>query len=95
MKKILLTIIALFSNSKEFTGFSLITLFSIWIINSLIGFKILLPSADEQVKIAEYLDIKCAEIDALIAKKEAFVEEMEAYKKSLIYEYVTGKKEVL
>lgn len=63
--------------------------------SELIGFKILLPSADEQVKIAEYLDIKCAEIDALIAKKEAFVEEMEAYKKSLIYEYVTGKKEVL
>ena len=50
---------------------------------------------DEQKEIANYLDAKCAEIDALIAKKEAFVEEMEAYKKSLIYEYVTGKKEVL
>lgn len=50
---------------------------------------------EEQQKIAEYLSEKCAEIDALIAKKEAFVEEMEAYKKSLIYEYVTGKKEVL
>ncbi len=49
---------------------------------------------DEQHKIVEFLDAKCGEIDALIAKKEAFVEEMEAYKKSLIYEYVTGKKEV-
>ena len=50
---------------------------------------------DEQKEIANYLDAKCAEIDALIVKKEAFVDEMEAYKKSLIYEYVTGKKEVL
>lgn len=50
---------------------------------------------EEQVEIIKYLDVRCAEIDALIAKKEAFVEEMEAYKKSLIYEYVTGKKEVL
>jgi len=49
---------------------------------------------DEQKEIANYLDAKCTEIDALIAKKEVFVKEMEAYKKSLIYEYVTGKKEV-
>lgn len=62
--------------------------------SELIGFKILLPSVHEQVEIAKYLDKKCGEIDALIAKKEAFVDEMETYKKSLIYEYVTGKKEV-
>lgn len=49
---------------------------------------------DEQKEIANYLDMKCAEIDALIAKKKKFVEEMITYKKSLIYEYVTGKKEV-
>ncbi len=53
------------------------------------------PPLVEQQEIADYLAEKCGEIDALIAKKEAFVEEMEAYKKSLIYEYVTGKKEVL
>ena len=53
------------------------------------------PPLEEQQEIADYLAEKCGEIDALIAKKEAFVEEMEAYKKSLIYEYVTGKKEVL
>ena len=49
---------------------------------------------DEQREIADYLDQKCAEIDALIAKKEQFLIEMEKYKKALIYEYVTGKKEV-
>ena len=49
---------------------------------------------DEQREIADYLDQKCAEIDELIEKKEQFLVEMENYKKSLIYEYVTGKKEV-
>ena len=37
---------------------------------------------------------KCAEIDGLIAKKEQLVKELESYKKSLIYEVVTGKREV-
>ena len=49
---------------------------------------------DEQKEIADYLDKKCAAIDSLIQRKEAFLSEMESYKKSLIYEYVTGKKEV-
>ena len=48
----------------------------------------------EQEEIADYLDAKCAEIDKLIAKKEQLVEELECYKKSLIYEVVTGKREV-
>ena len=48
----------------------------------------------EQQEIVEYLDRKCAEIDTLISKKEQLITELEAYKKSLIYEYVTGKKEV-
>lgn len=50
---------------------------------------------DEQQEIAAYLDKKCAAIDSLIASKEALITELEAYKKSLIYEYVTGKKDVL
>ena len=58
------------------------------------NFNFFCPDIKEQQEIVEYLNTKCTEIDALIAKKEAFVEEMEAYKKSLIYEYVTGKKEV-
>ena len=49
---------------------------------------------NEQQEIVEYLDRKCAEIDTLISKKEQLITELEAYKKSLIYEYVTGKKEV-
>lgn len=49
---------------------------------------------DEQKEIADYLDKKCAEIDTLIEKKTALLEEMESYKKSVIYEYVTGKEEV-
>lgn len=48
----------------------------------------------EQQEIADYLDKKCSEIDNLIAKKEQIVTELESYKKSLIYEYVTGKREV-
>ena len=48
----------------------------------------------EQKEIADYLDAKCAEIDGLIAKKEQLVKELENYKKSLIYEVVTGKWEV-
>ena len=56
--------------------------------------KVPVPTEQEQQEIVKYLDAKCTEIDALIAKKEAFAEEMEAYKKSLIYECVTGKKEV-
>ena len=52
------------------------------------------PSCAEQKEIADYLDAKCAEIDELIAKKEQLVKELESYKKSLIYEIVTGKREV-
>ena len=48
----------------------------------------------EQKEIADHLDAKCAEIDGLIVKKEQLVKELESYKKSLIYEVVTGKREV-
>lgn len=56
--------------------------------------KILIPPLDEQKEITDYLDAKCAEVDKLIAKKEQLVKELESYKKSLIYEVVTGKREV-
>lgn len=55
---------------------------------------ILIPSPEEQKEIADYLDMKCTEIDALIEKKQQSLTELASYKKSLIYEYVTGKKEV-
>ena len=54
----------------------------------------LLPPQGEQQEIVNYLDRKCSAIDELITKKEQYLSEIENYKKSLIYEYVTGKKEV-
>lgn len=59
-----------------------------------LNFTIPVPAIEEQEEIAQYLDVKCGEIDKIIAEKEALVSELESYKKSLIYEYVTGKKEV-
>lgn len=56
---------------------------------------IILPSIDEQKHIVTYLSKQCVEIDKLIETKESIVDELEQYKKSLIYEYVTGKKEVI
>ena len=63
-------------------------------LDSMTKAKVILPKIEEQTEIADYLDKKCAEIDTLIAKKTALLEEMESYKKSVIYEYVTGKKEL-
>lgn len=53
------------------------------------------PPLSEQKAIADYLDEKCSEIDATIADKQKQLETLDEYKKSLIFEYVTGKKEVL
>lgn len=55
---------------------------------------ILIPPYDEQVKIADYLDSKKERIDSIIQKKQELLANLDTYKKSLIYEYVTGKKEV-
>ena len=56
--------------------------------------KVVHPPMEEQQEILRYLDEKCSAIDTLIAKKEQLLSELETYKKSLIYEYVTGKREV-
>lgn len=53
-----------------------------------------LPNLDEQLLIADYLDSKCAAIDCAIAQKQSIIDDLKAYKQSLIYEVVTGKKEV-
>lgn len=55
---------------------------------------ITIPSIGEQSEITKYLDEKCRSVDALVTKKQQYLTEIENYKKSLIYEYVTGKKEV-
>lgn len=53
------------------------------------------PPYDEQIQIAEYLDNKCSEINQVIADKNNQLSTLDKYKKSLIFEYVTGKKEVI
>ena len=62
--------------------------------SKVLAFTIPLPSIDEQNEIVDYLKEKCGCIENVIFKKEQFISELENYKKSLIYEYVTGKKEV-
>ena len=52
------------------------------------------PPLDEQQAIADYLDQKCEEIDTLVAEKEKQVAKLQEYKKALIFECVTGKREV-
>lgn len=58
------------------------------------NFRICIPPLTEQRAIADYLDRKCAEIDELIAIKQQKIESLKEYKKSVIFEYVTGKKEI-
>ena len=60
----------------------------------LMSFKVLLPPITEQQSIADYLDDKCADIDSLIQTKLSKIDSLKEYKKSIIYEYVTGKREV-
>ena len=57
--------------------------------------EVVIPPIENQKQIIDYLDDKCAKIDKLIAIKQAKIDKLQEYKKSLIYEYVTGKKEVM
>jgi type I restriction enzyme S subunit len=57
--------------------------------------KICLPPLDQQAEIIDYLDQKCGGIDSLIQEKQDLISELEAYKRSLIYETVTGKRKVV
>lgn len=61
---------------------------------TIMNFTIPYPSTDEQKEIVDYLDDKTAKIDQMISGKMNLLSELDSYKKSLIYEYVTGKKEV-
>ena len=56
---------------------------------------IILPKLSEQQSIADYLDSKCAGINNVIIEKQKLIDKLTDYKKSLIYECVTGKKEVM
>ena len=59
------------------------------------NYSVFIPSNEEQLEIVRYLNEKCSGIEVMIAKKQQYRTEIENYKKSLIYEYVTGKKEVV
>ncbi|WP_300771164.1 restriction endonuclease subunit S [uncultured Akkermansia sp.] len=62
--------------------------------SKIINYIIVLPDEQSQAEIVAYLDEKCSQIDRLIAIKQKKINKLTEYKKSLIYEYVTGKKEV-
>lgn len=53
------------------------------------------PPYEEQVVMADYLETKVTEVDAIIEQKKEQMAVLDAYKRSLIFEYVTGKKEVI
>ena len=57
--------------------------------------NVVLPPLGVQKQIVEYLNKKMLHMDSLIAEKEALINDLEAYKKSLIYEVVTGKRRVV
>ena len=58
------------------------------------NFSFPMPECDDQQKIANFLDEKCSRIDNVVKLKEDLIEKLKEYKKSLIYEAVTGKREV-
>ena len=82
-------------NDETFNLFGSGTTFKEISAKDFLSIKFPLPPLDEQQEIADYLDNKCAEIEQIIADKKSQIETLDGYKKSLIYEYVTGKKEVV
>ena len=63
-------------------------------LSHMIEFSVPVPPLPEQQSIAAYLDEKCARIDTLLAEKDELLDKLAEYKKSLIFECVTGKREV-
>ena len=64
-------------------------------ISTIRNFQIPCPSIEEQRKIAKYIDDRTFNIDSIISEKQSLIADLEAYKKSLIYEVVTGKRKVV
>ena len=62
--------------------------------SKVLAFTIPLPPIEEQIEIVDFIKKRSLELNKLIMKKELLVQELESYKKSLIYEVVTGKREV-
>lgn len=63
-------------------------------LTSFSDFKVLFPPLSEQESIAKFLDAKCTQIDSLISEKQSLIKDLAEYKKSLIFEAVTGKRRV-
>ena len=61
---------------------------------NLANMPLLIPPIEDQQSIVSYLDAKCAAIDSIISEKLVLIDELESYKKSLIFETVTGKRRV-
>ena len=57
--------------------------------------RVPVPPLSEQIAIADYLDKRIGDMDSLISEKQSLIEDLKAYKKSLIYEFVTGKRRIL
>lgn len=62
---------------------------------NIMGFSVVVPPVEEQMAISSFLDNTCSTIERLIAEKESLITDLEAYKKSLIFEVVTGKRKVV
>ena len=62
--------------------------------SDLFNISIALPKRSEQERIIEYLAVNVSKYDALISEKQSLIEDLKAYKKSLIYEVVTGKRRI-
>lgn len=81
-------------SKKDFNYYSNGSTFDAITITILNNFYIVVPNLKEQQEITDFLDKKCNVIDSVICKKEHLIEKLESYKKSLIYECVTGKRAV-
>lgn len=66
-------------------------IYSPWLLNA----RIAIPPINEQTKIASFLDRKCEEIDAVISEKQELINDLEMFRRSLVYETVTGKRKVV
>lgn len=81
-------------SKKDFNYYSNGSTFDAITITILNNFYIVVPNLKEQQEITDFLDKKCNVIDSVICKKEHLIEKLESYKKSLIYECITGKRAV-
>lgn len=81
--------------TEQFELFSSGTTFKEISANAFANFTLPCPPIAEQKEIAKYLSVKCSEIDDIRREKQALIDDMEAYKRSLIYEAVTGKRKVV